>query len=445
MRCAMVTLIGAILYAAHAQAASFDCGKAGTATEKLICSDGALSKADESLAAVFAQAVATTLDPQNLRADQRDWLGQRNKIADAAALQHSYASRIDQLRAAIVQWQNFDTDKPADALGHACFVPPEAPDDATCTVEAAGTVAGAASPILKFQKQTYTQDGSRIAAAVVVLRAGDTSNAPLHAIAVAYAEEAYYGDPVVQTTPFGPILLLPGNLDGTGNFDASPLFRYDTGKPADIDNVSWLRDLTHRLPMGLGAWKGIYPDYKTMTARTPLWQPSDANCCPTGGHATIALALAGNRLVIKDLTVVRGAAAPPPKADKADAGDRLCGKPVVFAVDAATFSSGPAADDPTARTTAETRGPPLIRKAFTALCAAKSLSPEDIGARMSRVRIAWAGGADSFNAYFSDETPGALQVEWDWSGTDVPADADIRAGLLCAFHPKDKRCADRGP
>lgn len=45
----MLCLLGLLVLALPAQAASFDCAKAGTKVEKLICGDVELSKLDEEL------------------------------------------------------------------------------------------------------------------------------------------------------------------------------------------------------------------------------------------------------------------------------------------------------------------------------------------------------------------------------------------------------------
>jgi hypothetical protein len=77
----------------------------------------------------------------------------------------------------------------------------------------------------------------------------------------------------------------------------------------EIDTQSWLTDLQRRLPEGWGAWKGIYPDFETFAASTPLWQAGDGNCCPTAGRADLTLGLRNGRLVIRELEIVRGAQA----------------------------------------------------------------------------------------------------------------------------------------
>ena len=68
---AVFILFGGILHAA-----SFDCGKARTRTEKFICSDAAFSTADERMAEAYTKAVglASSITPEEakeLKGDQR--------------------------------------------------------------------------------------------------------------------------------------------------------------------------------------------------------------------------------------------------------------------------------------------------------------------------------------------------------------------------------------
>ncbi len=61
-------------------AASFDCKKASTRIEKMICDDPHLSKADEILAKAYFEAREKLSPPaqETLLKDQRDWLDSRD-------------------------------------------------------------------------------------------------------------------------------------------------------------------------------------------------------------------------------------------------------------------------------------------------------------------------------------------------------------------------------
>jgi uncharacterized protein len=98
------TLITALLitncFATAAYAASFDCTKAATKTEKLICADEKLSALDEQLATAYKTASETVTDKNALKAQQKKWLKQkRNVCSDVACLSQAYQARISALTA----------------------------------------------------------------------------------------------------------------------------------------------------------------------------------------------------------------------------------------------------------------------------------------------------------------------------------------------------------
>ncbi|NML15548.1 lysozyme inhibitor LprI family protein [Azohydromonas caseinilytica] len=80
----------------QAQAASFDCAKARTRVEKLICGDGTVSGLDDQLGRAFKQ-LAAEVDAAALRQDQLAWMAERNRCADASCLARSYRARLQRL------------------------------------------------------------------------------------------------------------------------------------------------------------------------------------------------------------------------------------------------------------------------------------------------------------------------------------------------------------
>ena len=87
----------AALLAAHfgAAAASFDCAKAGTPVERMICSDPGVSALDQRVADAYQTASAR--DP-GVKEAQREWLaGTRNRCASPACLSQAYAARLEAL------------------------------------------------------------------------------------------------------------------------------------------------------------------------------------------------------------------------------------------------------------------------------------------------------------------------------------------------------------
>lgn len=79
------------------QAASFDCTKASTKIEKMICRDAELSKFDDDLALAYQHTLDQSDDKQKVIIEQRLWLKNiRNACKDESCLKQSYQSRISQ-------------------------------------------------------------------------------------------------------------------------------------------------------------------------------------------------------------------------------------------------------------------------------------------------------------------------------------------------------------
>jgi uncharacterized protein YecT (DUF1311 family) len=82
--------------------ASFDCAKAGTATEKAICSDIALARLDRNLSDAYAQAMSWASDGAEktaIRDAQRTWIGERNACGgDVGCLTAQYQARLKVLQ-----------------------------------------------------------------------------------------------------------------------------------------------------------------------------------------------------------------------------------------------------------------------------------------------------------------------------------------------------------
>lgn len=80
------------------RAASFDCGKARTTTEKAICADPLLSRLDEQLDDAYRVAQKRVQSRRALRDQQRVWLATRRDVcSDAACLRAAYTARIEAL------------------------------------------------------------------------------------------------------------------------------------------------------------------------------------------------------------------------------------------------------------------------------------------------------------------------------------------------------------
>ena len=88
--------------AVNVDAASFDCGKAASEVEKLICGDDELSKLDESLNKAYLQALKRTDIKEQTIKSQRQWLkNERNACQNAECIKKAYETRIKELRLSV--------------------------------------------------------------------------------------------------------------------------------------------------------------------------------------------------------------------------------------------------------------------------------------------------------------------------------------------------------
>lgn len=286
--------------AGPAGATSFDCTKAATAVEETICDDPALSKADERLAEAYASAMAATLAPGALQTEQSQWLGRRNKLIGAGPLQLAYKARIAELTEAADKWRKVPREIAAESAAKTCVLPPD-PPDGSCRLESFGAI----NETLRYQIQAYRDGDLWTAGGVAIFQVASQHLVPLVLTAV---DTAHFDAPRLEQS--GRLLVIPGHLEGTGNFNAELIYLLGGDNQLhEVDTESWLTELPRRLPKGLGAWKGVYPDYDTLTAETPLWKEGDGNCCPTGGRAFIRLDLRNRRLAIVDVRTKLGEAA----------------------------------------------------------------------------------------------------------------------------------------
>lgn len=93
-----IRLISMLLLCASVQAASFDCTKAQSNVEKIICAKSDLSELDEKLAVIYKAALTDETQAVNIRQAQKRWLKERNSCGEADCLMSAYQRRIEELR-----------------------------------------------------------------------------------------------------------------------------------------------------------------------------------------------------------------------------------------------------------------------------------------------------------------------------------------------------------
>lgn len=80
-------------------APSFDCGKATTMEEYIICGSATLSRLDDSLARVYSEAYKAASDKGRLRKEQLDWVeSERNGYSSPARMESTLLARIETLK-----------------------------------------------------------------------------------------------------------------------------------------------------------------------------------------------------------------------------------------------------------------------------------------------------------------------------------------------------------
>jgi uncharacterized protein YecT (DUF1311 family) len=84
--------------------ASFDCTKATTKVEEMICANEELSKLDEKLSEVYTSFYYLT---KEIKTDQRAWMKQRNTCQNTNCIKESYQTRIQELKTSLENSKTF--------------------------------------------------------------------------------------------------------------------------------------------------------------------------------------------------------------------------------------------------------------------------------------------------------------------------------------------------
>jgi len=99
MKRMIYVILGCLALMTTAWAASFDCAKAKTRVEKIICEDAALSKLDEEMNVAYKTALQDEKQANAIKQAQKQWMKERNDCSDAECVRSAYENRNEQLRA----------------------------------------------------------------------------------------------------------------------------------------------------------------------------------------------------------------------------------------------------------------------------------------------------------------------------------------------------------
>ncbi|CAJ8041114.1 lipoprotein [Burkholderia pseudomallei] len=93
----VAALLLAVSSVAFAGSPAFNCAKASSKVEKMICGDSALSDADSVNADLYKEVLQVADNPNQVKQDQRQWLKARNACQTADCLANAYNNRYNQL------------------------------------------------------------------------------------------------------------------------------------------------------------------------------------------------------------------------------------------------------------------------------------------------------------------------------------------------------------
>ena len=102
MKAGLLFVVLPFCLADNVQAASFDCAKATTKIEKLICTDTVLSRLDEELAAAYKTALQDEKQAESIRQAQKEWMKERNSCTDVPCIKQAYDTRLQALATSTV-------------------------------------------------------------------------------------------------------------------------------------------------------------------------------------------------------------------------------------------------------------------------------------------------------------------------------------------------------
>lgn len=85
-------------------AASFDCTKATTNVEKMICADEQLSQLDTKLSQIYSSFYFLT---QEIKSDQRAWMKKRNTCKESSCVKTFYQQRVEELNTSLANQNTF--------------------------------------------------------------------------------------------------------------------------------------------------------------------------------------------------------------------------------------------------------------------------------------------------------------------------------------------------
>ena len=286
-----------------------------TALQQRVCDDPDLARLDATLSAREQAVLKVTARPAT-------WAGRALSFRDNLATERDGDGKLlgkaeltarfgDQIHALESEIATAATIRPvADRmaiLGNSCL---SRWLRMGCTVPSAGVVRDGGLTIL-YQIMTGSSEEDGIGAGVMLWDASGPGAPRL----IGWTFEGVEMRTPRLNAEYG-LLWVPGNTSGTGVGNADILYQKRGDRWVEIGMESWQDSLGARLPDGIAAWHGVDYEFmgESMGAETDLWQGSDANCCPTAGHANLGFVIEGDQLRLDTVSAQLGG----PKGDWKD-------------------------------------------------------------------------------------------------------------------------------
>lgn len=239
----------------------------------------------------YRQALALSPMPYEVEARRRDWLSM------PADQRGDEAHELERLQRRIVQ------DRKARAIRTTTEALPGGCVDIVlkgCSVTAGGFVQGGGRR-LWFQIQDGFTDEDGVGGGVVIFE--QEAGGALKPIFWTF-EGSRYDAPLL--TPHGQgqwLLIAPGLSRGTGSGDMTVMMLWRDGAWRAVD-MDW-QGRAGDLLKGFEVRHQPRWHFPELSAHTPLWRPSDPNCCGQGGAAGLSFDIVQDRLILTDVNIQR--------------------------------------------------------------------------------------------------------------------------------------------
>ncbi|WP_066798705.1 hypothetical protein [Sphingomonas soli] len=274
-------------------------GLALTAACPAFAQDAALTAKERAVQAATARPATWAARAQEFRKWLANATDDQGKPLSAAARKGHISDQVHTLDKELARAASIAPAATAQAiLGDKCLAKWLGVD---CQVPLSGTLRDADGTRILWQLQSGASEEDGLGMGAMLWDASGTGEPRL----IGWTFEGVYME-APRYNPELQLLWVSGRMMGTGDGNADILYQRRDGKWIEIELESWRADLEKRLPKGLGAWKGVDYDLTSLSAATELWKDSDANCCATGGRATMDFEIEGSSLKLKTISAQIG-------------------------------------------------------------------------------------------------------------------------------------------